>query len=87
MEGAEEGTDGACGEAGCVRADAGTRTNALPGCPREGPDGTGVRWVQAWARKWACAAEEVARNVFARPALSESVKEAVEGIVGHMINL
>ena len=31
-------------------------------------------------------ADEVARNVFAHPTLSEAVKEAVEGIVGHMIN-
>ena len=34
----------------------------------------------------ATVADEVARNVFAHPTLSESVKEAVEGIVGHMIN-
>ncbi|EAP96900.1 dihydrolipoamide dehydrogenase [Janibacter sp. HTCC2649] len=32
-------------------------------------------------------ADEVARNVFAHPTLSEAVKESVHGIVGHMINL
>ena len=31
--------------------------------------------------------DEVSRNVFAHPTLSEAVKEAVEGIAGHMINL
>jgi dihydrolipoamide dehydrogenase len=29
----------------------------------------------------------VARNIFAHPTLGEAVKEAVEGIAGHMINL
>ena len=38
------------------------------------------------AQKWDLTADEVARNVFAHPTLSESVKEAVEGIAGHMIN-
>jgi dihydrolipoamide dehydrogenase len=37
-------------------------------------------------QKWDLTADEVARNVFAHPTLSEAVKEAVEGIVGHMIN-
>ena len=32
-------------------------------------------------------ADEVARNIFAHPTLSEAMKEAVEGIAGHMINL
>src|SRR4029079_19571516 len=39
------------------------------------------------AQKWDLTADEVARNVFAHPTLSEAVKEAVEGIAGHMINL
>jgi dihydrolipoamide dehydrogenase len=29
----------------------------------------------------------MARNVFAHPTLSEAVKEAVEGIAGHMIHM
>ena len=39
------------------------------------------------AQKWDLTADEVARNIFAHPTLSEAVKEAVEGIAGHMINL
>ena len=39
------------------------------------------------AQKWDLTADEVARNVFAHPTLCEAVKEAVEGIAGHMINL
>jgi hypothetical protein len=42
--------------------------------------------VLTLAQKWDLTADEVARNVFAHPTLSEAVKEAVEGIVGHMIN-
>jgi dihydrolipoamide dehydrogenase len=38
------------------------------------------------AQKWDLTADEVARNVFAHPTLGESVKEAVHGIAGHMIN-
>ena len=32
-------------------------------------------------------ADEVARNVFAHPTLTEAIKESVHGIAGHMINL
>jgi uncharacterized protein YaeQ len=39
------------------------------------------------AQQWDLTADEVARNVFAHPTLSEAMKEAVEGIAGHMINL
>ena len=42
--------------------------------------------VLTLAQKWDLTADEVGRNVFAHPTLSEAVKEAVEGIVGHMIN-
>jgi len=35
----------------------------------------------------AIVAPNVARNIFAHPTLSEAVKEAIEGIAGHMIHL
>ena len=43
--------------------------------------------VLTLAQKWDLTADEVARNVFAHPTLSEAVKEAVEGLAGHMIHL
>lgn len=52
--------------------------------------GTGVTEllpVLTLAQKWDLTAEEIARNVVAHPTLGESVKEAVEGIVGRPINL
>lgn len=52
-----------------------------------GPDVTELLPVLTLAQKWDLTADEVARNVFAHPTLSEAVKEAVEGIAGHMINL
>ena len=42
--------------------------------------------VLTLAQKWDLTADEVARNVFAHPTLTEAVKEAVHGIAGHMIN-
>ena len=45
--------------------------------------------VPGWGggQRGAPPAAEVARNTSAHPTLSEAVKEAVEGIAGHMINL
>ena len=39
------------------------------------------------AQRWDLTADEMARNVFAHPTLSEAVKEAIEGIAGHMIHM
>ena len=39
------------------------------------------------AQQWDLTADEVSRNIHAHPSLSEAIKEAVEGIAGHMINL
>ncbi|MFV8381326.1 dihydrolipoyl dehydrogenase [Corynebacterium hindlerae] len=39
------------------------------------------------AQKFDLTAEEIGRNVHTHPTLSEAMKEAAEGIVGHMINL
>ena len=58
----------------------------LIGAHMIGPDVTELLPVLTLAQKWDLTADEVARNVFAHPTLSESVKEAVEGIAGHMIN-
>ncbi|HWI42705.1 MAG TPA: dihydrolipoyl dehydrogenase [Nocardioides sp.] len=52
-----------------------------------GPDVTELLPALTLAQKWDLTAEEVGRNVFAHPTLSEAVKEAIHGIAGHMINL
>jgi dihydrolipoamide dehydrogenase len=52
-----------------------------------GPDVTELLPVLTLAQKWDLTADEVGRNVFAHPTLTEAVKEAVHGIAGHMINL
>lgn len=60
--------------------------NEILGAHLIGPDVTELLPVLTTAQKWDLTADEVARNVFAHPTLSEAVKEAVEGIAGHMIN-
>ncbi|SDE28526.1 dihydrolipoyl dehydrogenase [Auraticoccus monumenti] len=52
-----------------------------------GPDVTELLPELTLAQLWDLTAHEVARNVHAHPTLSEALKEAVEGIAGHMINL
>ncbi|MEO8851242.1 MAG: dihydrolipoyl dehydrogenase [Allobranchiibius sp.] len=61
--------------------------NEIIGAHLIGPDVTELLPVLTLAQKWDLTADEIARNVFAHPTLGEAVKEAVEGIVGHMINL
>lgn len=51
-----------------------------------GPDVTELLPELTLAQQWDLTVHEVARNVHAHPTLSESVKEAVEGLAGHMIN-
>jgi hypothetical protein len=72
--------------AGFVKVIADASHNEILGAAMIGPDVTELLPVLTLAQKWDLTADEVARNVFAHPTLSESVKEAVEGIVGHMIN-
>ena len=72
---------------GFVKIVADATHNEILGAHMIGPDVTELLPVLTLAQKWDLTADEVARNVFAHPTLSESVKEAVEGIVGHMINL
>jgi dihydrolipoamide dehydrogenase len=76
------------GEAvGFVKLVADAEYNEILGAHLIGPDVTELLPVLTLAQKWDLTADEVARNVFAHPTLTEAVKEAVEGIAGHMINL
>ncbi|MGH3510014.1 MAG: dihydrolipoyl dehydrogenase family protein, partial [Nocardioidaceae bacterium] len=76
------------GEAvGFVKIVADATYNEIVGAHLIGPDVTELLPALTLAQKWDLTADEVARNVFAHPTLSEAVKEAVEGIAGHMINL
>ncbi len=72
---------------GFVKIVADAKYNEIIGAHLIGPDVTELLPVLTLAQKWDLTADEVARNVFAHPTLSEAVKEAVEGIAGHMINL
>jgi dihydrolipoamide dehydrogenase len=76
------------GEAtGFVKIVADAKYNEILGAHLIGPDVTELLPALTLAQRWDLTADEVARNVFAHPTLSEAVKEAVEGIAGHMINL
>ncbi|MGY2874498.1 dihydrolipoamide dehydrogenase [Marmoricola sp. URHA0025 HA25] len=72
---------------GFVKVVADAKYNEIIGAHLIGPDVTELLPILTLAQKWDLTADEVARNVFAHPTLSEAVKEAVEGIAGHMINL
>ncbi len=71
---------------GFVKVVADATHNEIIGAHMIGPDVTELLPVLTLAQKWDLTADEVSRNVFAHPTLSEAVKEAVEGIAGHMIN-
>jgi dihydrolipoamide dehydrogenase len=76
------------GEAvGFVKVVADAKFNELLGAHLIGPDVTELLPVLTLAQQWDLTADEVSRNVFAHPTLTEAVKEAVHGIAGHMINL
>ncbi|MEI2712389.1 MAG: dihydrolipoyl dehydrogenase [Nocardioides sp.] len=76
------------GEAvGFVKVVADAEHNEILGAHMIGPDVTELLPVLTLAQQWDLTADEVARNVFAHPTLTEAVKEAVHGIAGHMINL
>jgi dihydrolipoamide dehydrogenase len=72
---------------GFVKVVADAEHNELLGAHMIGPDVTELLPVLTLAQQWDLTADEVSRNVFAHPTLSEAVKEAVHGIAGHMINL
>jgi dihydrolipoamide dehydrogenase len=72
---------------GFVKVVADAEHNEIIGAHMIGAGVTELLPVLTLAQKWDLTADEVSRNVFAHPTLSEAVKEAVEGIAGHMINL
>ncbi len=72
---------------GFVKVVADAKYNEIIGAHLIGPDVTELLPALTLAQKWDLTADEVARNVFAHPTLSEAVKEAVEGIAGHMIHM
>jgi len=71
---------------GFVKVVADAEHNEILGAHMIGPDVTELLPVLTLAQQWDLTADEVARNVFAHPTLTEAVKEAVHGIAGHMIN-
>jgi dihydrolipoamide dehydrogenase len=71
---------------GFVKVIADAEHNEILGAAMIGPDVTELLPVLTLAQQWDLTADEVSRNVFAHPTLSEAVKEAVHGIAGHMIN-
>ena len=73
--------------AGFVKIVADAEHNEIVGGHLIGPDVTELLPVLTLAQQWDLTADEVARNIFAHPTLGESVKEAIHGIAGHMINL
>jgi dihydrolipoamide dehydrogenase len=72
---------------GFVKIVADSEHNEIVGAHLIGPEVTELLPALTLAQQWDLTADEVARNVFAHPTLSEAMKEAVEGIAGHMINL
>ena len=72
---------------GFVKIVADAKHNEIEGAHMIGPEVTELLPALTLAQQWDLTADEVARNVFAHPTLSEAMKEAVEGIAGHMINL
>ena len=72
---------------GFVKIVADAEHNELLGAHLIGPDVTEQLPALTLAQQWDLTADEISRNVFAHPTLSEAVKEAIHGIAGHMINL
>ncbi|AYY12334.1 dihydrolipoyl dehydrogenase [Actinobacteria bacterium YIM 96077] len=72
---------------GFVKLVADAKYNEILGAHLIGPDVTELLPELTLAQQWDLTADEVARNIHAHPTLSESIKEAVHGIAGHMINM
>ncbi len=72
---------------GFVKIVADAEHHEIVGAHLIGPEVTELLPALTLAQQWDLTADEVARNVFAHPTLSEAMKEAIEGIAGHMINL
>ena len=73
--------------AGFVKVVADAKYNEILGAHMIGPEVTELLPSLTLAQKWDLTADEIARNIFAHPTLTEAIKESVEGIAGHMINL
>ena len=72
---------------GFVKLISDAKYGELLGAHLIGPDVTELLPELTLAQKYEITAEEIARNVHAHPTLSESLKEAAHGLVGHMINM
>ncbi|QYJ04354.1 dihydrolipoyl dehydrogenase [Nocardioides panacisoli] len=72
---------------GFVKVVADAEHNEIIGAHMIGPEVTELLPVLTLAQKWDLTADEVGRNVFAHPTLTEGIKEAIHGIGGHMIHL
>ncbi len=71
---------------GFVKVVADAKYNEILGVHMIGPDVTELLPEAVLAQMWDLTAEEVGRAIHAHPTLSEALKEAMEGIAGHMIN-
>ncbi len=72
---------------GFVKVVADAEHNEILGAHMIGPDVTELLPELVLAQMWDLTADEVGRSIHAHPTLSEAIKEAVEGVAGHMINL
>lgn len=72
---------------GFVKIVADATHDEIIGAHMIGPDVTELLPELTLAQQWDLTAHEVARNIHAHPTLSESVKEAIHGVAGHMINM
>ena len=72
---------------GFVKVVADATHGELLGAHLIGPDVSELLPELTLAQMWDLTAADIARNVHTHPTLSEAIKEAVEGIEGHMINL
>lgn len=71
---------------GFVKIVADAQYNELLGAHMIGPDVTELLPELTLAQAYDLTADEIGRNIHAHPTLSEAIKEAAEGIAGHMIN-
>ena len=71
---------------GFVKLVADAKTNEILGAHMIGPDVTELLPELVLAQQYELRADEIGRTVHAHPTLSEALKEAAEGVVGHMIN-
>ncbi|GAA1393452.1 dihydrolipoyl dehydrogenase [Luteococcus peritonei] len=71
---------------GFVKIVADAKTNEILGAHMIGPDVTELLPELVLAQQYELRADEIGRTVHAHPTLSEAIKEAAEGVVGHMIN-